>query len=211
MDALETYLRELAAIQPVAVKETSYYPPLSTLFNEIGHGLKPRVRCVIHPSSSGAGLPDGGFFTPDQLRGASDADLISKVPLSRGVIEAKGTGENADAIAKSPQVAKYRGRYEQVLITTLRDFVLLGKNTARKRSRYRPLRATRIRMSCSDSAPVQLISPRVSSDLPLLTEFDSCILLRQSEQCPCAILRTSGIETSWQHVRLGDIPGDEER
>ncbi len=128
MSALETYLRELAAVRPVAVKETSYYPALSNLFNEIGRGLKPRVRCVIHPSSSGAGLPDGGFFTPDQLRGASDADLIVKVPPSRGVIEAKGTGDNADTIARSPQVAKYLERYGQVLVTTLRDFVLVGKD-----------------------------------------------------------------------------------
>ena len=128
MDALETYLRELAAIRPVAVKETSYYPALSNLFNEIGRGLKPHVRCVIHPSSSGAGLPDGGFFTPDQLRGASDADLIVKVPPSRGVIEAKGTGDSADIIAHSPQVARYLERYGQVLVTTLRDFVLVGKD-----------------------------------------------------------------------------------
>ena len=132
MSALETYLRELAAIRPVAVKETSYYPALSNLFNEIGRGLKPRVRCVIHPSSSGAGLPDGGFFTPDQLRGASDADLIVKVPPSRGVIEAKGTGDNADIIAASPQVAKYLERYGQVLVTTLRDFVLVGKDAGGK-------------------------------------------------------------------------------
>ena len=122
------YLREVAAIRPVAVKETSYYPALSNLFNEIGHGLKPRVRCIIHPSSNGAGLPDGGFFTPDQLRGTSDADLITKVPPSRGVIEAKGTGENADTIARTPQVAKYLERYGQVLVTTLRDFVLVGRD-----------------------------------------------------------------------------------
>ncbi len=132
MDALETYLRELAAIRPVAVKETSYYPALSNLFNEIGRGLKPRVRCVIHPSSSGAGLPDGGFFTPDQLRGASDADLITKVPPSRGVIEAKGTGDNADTIVRSLQVTTYLERYGQVLVTTLRDFVLVGKDAAGK-------------------------------------------------------------------------------
>jgi len=132
MSALETYLWEVAAIRPVAVKETSYYPALSNLFNDIGRGLKPRVRCVIHPSSSGAGLPDGGFFTPDQLRGASDADLITKVPPSRGVIEAKGTGDNADTIAHSPQVARYLERYGQVLVTTLRDFVLVGKDAGGK-------------------------------------------------------------------------------
>src|SRR6266700_2413320 len=132
MNSLERYLRDLADSHAVGLKETSAYPALSNLFNEIGRGLKPRVRCVIHPSSTGAGLPDGGFFTPDQLRGASDADLISKVPPSRGVIEAKGTGENAGTIAASPQVAKYLERYGQVLVTTLRDFVLVGKDTTGK-------------------------------------------------------------------------------
>lgn len=47
----------------VGVKETSYYPYLSSLLNVIGKQLKPRVPCIIHPRSIGAGLPDGALIT----------------------------------------------------------------------------------------------------------------------------------------------------
>lgn len=49
MHALETYLRELRDIRSTGagVKETSYYPALSNLFNELGKTLSPRVRCII--------------------------------------------------------------------------------------------------------------------------------------------------------------------
>lgn len=64
MNPLETYLKELSQIRSsgAAVKETSYYGPLASLFNEIDKTLKPKVRCIINPQSQGAGMPDGGFF-----------------------------------------------------------------------------------------------------------------------------------------------------
>jgi hypothetical protein len=70
MNPVETYIRELLEIRGSgeAVKETSYYPPLSQLFNEIGKTLKPRVRCIINPKNRGAGIPDGGLYTADQIR-----------------------------------------------------------------------------------------------------------------------------------------------
>jgi hypothetical protein len=49
------------------VAETSYDPALSALLNEAGAALKPAVRCIINLANRGAGIPDGGFFTPDQL------------------------------------------------------------------------------------------------------------------------------------------------
>jgi hypothetical protein len=53
--------------------ETSLYPPLETLLNAVGHKLKPRVRCFMSLRNQGAGMPDGGLFTPDQIvRGASE-------------------------------------------------------------------------------------------------------------------------------------------
>jgi hypothetical protein len=68
MNPLETYLKDFGEIRSTGagVAETSYYPALSNLLNEIGKTLKPKVHCTIHPSSRGAGLPDGGLFTPDQ-------------------------------------------------------------------------------------------------------------------------------------------------
>ena len=127
MRTLETYLRELSVNHHLGVKETSHYPAVANLLNEVGRALKPRVHCVIHPSSAGAGLPDGGFFTHDQLHGGATPDLAKGALPARGVIEVKGTGDAAEAIAASPQVAKYLERYGQVLVTNLRDFVLVGR------------------------------------------------------------------------------------
>ena len=70
MNPLETYLQDLSDIHSSGsgVKETSYYGTLANLFNEVGKTLKPRVRCIINIANRGAGLPDGGFFTPDQFQ-----------------------------------------------------------------------------------------------------------------------------------------------
>jgi hypothetical protein len=48
-DAVETYLRDLRMIRSsgAATKETSYYEPLATLINTVGHELRPRVRAVL--------------------------------------------------------------------------------------------------------------------------------------------------------------------
>lgn len=58
MSPLETYLEELYAIRSSggAVEETSYYPALSNLLNEVGKTLKLRVRCIINIQNAGAGL-----------------------------------------------------------------------------------------------------------------------------------------------------------
>lgn len=131
MDALERYMGEVAATRHAGVKETSFYPALAALFDTVGAALKPRVRCIIHPSGKGAGLPDGGFFTPDQLRGDPDTLAAMKNNLlpARGVLEAKGAADDAPAVARSPQVAKYLERYGLVLVTNLRDFLLVGRGT----------------------------------------------------------------------------------
>ena len=135
-------LRELAAIRPVAVKETSYYPALSNLFNEIR--TWPETARAVRDSSEQHRRGIAGrrlVHARSVAQRIGYADLISKVPPSRGVIEAKGTGDSADTIAKSPQVAKYLERYGQVLVTTLRDFVLVGKTAGGKATileRYAP-------------------------------------------------------------------------
>lgn len=96
MHPLETYPRELHAIRSTgaAVKETSYYPPLADLLNAVGQTLKPRVRCVINIKNQGAGLPDGGLFTPDQLQKGAD-DPLEGQPPARGVIECKSNKDDA--------------------------------------------------------------------------------------------------------------------
>jgi hypothetical protein len=50
-------------VSGVGVRETSYYPDIANLFNTLGKTLKARVRCIVHPHSIGAGLPDGALIT----------------------------------------------------------------------------------------------------------------------------------------------------
>ncbi len=108
----------------VGVKETSYYPALANLFNALGKTLKPRVRCIVHPHSIGAGLPDGALITADQKSTAADPLADGLIP-SRGVIEVKPPSDDAHVIAKSAQVQKYIDKYGLVLVTTLRQFVIV--------------------------------------------------------------------------------------
>lgn len=132
MHPVENYLRELREIRSTGsgVRETSYYPALSTLLNAVGGDLKPKVRCILTLRDTGAGLPDGGLFTPDQFQRQARHDLIEDQLPSRGAIEAKGTCDDALAVARSPQVLGYIGRYNQVLVTTYRDFVLVRRSAA---------------------------------------------------------------------------------
>jgi hypothetical protein len=84
MHPLHDYLRDLHEIRATGagVKETSYYPPLANLLNAVGQQLKPRVRCVINLNNQGAGLPDGGLFTPDQIQKGADDPLDGQPPAA---------------------------------------------------------------------------------------------------------------------------------
>ncbi len=126
MHPLETYLTEIATLRG-ATKETSGYPVLANLLNAVGHTLKPKVRCIIHPKNSGAGIPDGGLFTPDQLKHRDEAESFTGQNPARGVIEVKSTQDEIAAIAETEQVKEYLAHYGQVLLTNYRDFLLLKR------------------------------------------------------------------------------------
>ncbi|MFN3324563.1 MAG: type ISP restriction/modification enzyme [Bryobacteraceae bacterium] len=123
---LEDFLADVRVIRfsGAAVPETSYYPALHRLFEAIGKTLKPRVRCIMNPGNQGAGLPDGGFYTADQI--SRSADGPPAAPPARGVIEVKPPSQDAWLTADGEQVTRYWGRYRQVLVTNLRDWVLVG-------------------------------------------------------------------------------------
>ncbi|MEI8374125.1 MAG: type ISP restriction/modification enzyme [Planctomycetota bacterium] len=126
---LEDYLAELKAIHGMGggVAETSYYPALSTLFNAAGKALKPKVRCVMNLRNLGAGMPDGGLFTPDQFqRQADGAPKAGQLP-ARGAIEAKGTKPEVKTIAESQQVKEYLKTYGIVIVTNLREFLIVER------------------------------------------------------------------------------------
>jgi len=127
VNPLETYLRELREVRASGggVEETSYYPALSNLLNDIGKALKPKVRCIINLQNRGAGIPDGGFFTADQIQRGEP--VVGQVPR-RGALEVKGVGESPWEAASGKQVARYAGRYRQVLVTNLREFLLVASD-----------------------------------------------------------------------------------
>ncbi len=130
MDPLETYLKEIREVHAIGagVEEISYYPALSGLLNEIGRSLKPKVRCVMNLANRGAGMPDGGFFTPDQFQKAADMEPRKGQPPSRGALEAKPPSEDVQKVARTKQVERYCAEYGLVLVTNLRAFLLLGRD-----------------------------------------------------------------------------------
>ncbi len=132
MHPLESYLKSLHDIHlsGQAVPETSYYGPLAELLNELGKSLNPKVSCVINLKNQGAGIPDGGLFTADQLKAQKQKKTAKGEdgpPPARGVIEIKGTDADVMKTASGEQVAKYLKRYGQVLVTNYRDFVLVTR------------------------------------------------------------------------------------
>ncbi len=142
MGILENFLSDVRDIRLAGegVSELSYYPALRQLLEEVGGGLKPKVRCLMNLKNHGAGLPDGGLFTADQLRGSRGAkgaggavagvppglDALGGQKPARGAIEVKPPSHDAATVAASPQVLGYLDAYRQVLVTTLREFLLLG-------------------------------------------------------------------------------------
>ena len=122
VEAYFTHLRDIRG-SGAGVAETSYYGPLAELLNAEGSRLKPKVSAIINLRNTGGGIPDGGLFTANQLKGwdiATDP-LQGQLP-ARGAIEVKGTADDAFAVAASEQVARYVERYGLVLVTNLRDF-----------------------------------------------------------------------------------------
>ncbi|PDV96769.1 type ISP restriction/modification enzyme [Candidatus Chloroploca asiatica] len=148
MDIVATYLRDLRDIRSSgsAVKETSFYPALSTLLNAVGAELRPRVRCVLTLKNRGAGIPDGGLFTADQIGRHAPSDAFPAPLPARGVLEVKGAGDDVTTIARSPQVQKYLDGYGQVLVTNYRDFVLVGRD-----AHGRPLPQERYRLAANEA------------------------------------------------------------
>jgi putative ABC transport system substrate-binding protein len=86
---LETFLADCHAVRTTGANapETSFYPALSTLFNEVGRHLKPKVRCVMGLKDQGAGMPDGGLFTESQFGTRRDQMPLPGQMPERGVIE----------------------------------------------------------------------------------------------------------------------------
>ncbi len=177
MNPVETYLTELRDIRAynAHVEETTFYGTLETLLNEIGKSLKPKVRCIINPRNEGAGIPDGGLFTPDQ----KNTDMIGGQVPSRGVVEVKGIRDEVPAVIATEQVLKYLRRYAQVLVTNYRDFALVGRDDAGN-----PVTLESFRLAESaDDFKAKLAHPRkLSQEIEAeFTEFLMRSLLRAAD------------------------------
>lgn len=142
MHPLETYLGELSQIHNsgAGVRETSYYRPLAALLDEVGKTLKPKVKCILTLRNVGAGIPDVGLFSADQLRGLPEsADPLTGGLPARAVLEVKGLAANLDVTLASEQVARYLAQYGLVMVTNYRAFRLIGRGRdgqAREWERY---------------------------------------------------------------------------
>ena len=129
MELLEAYIGELRLIRAsgAGVPETSYYVPLAELVNAVGQTLRPKVHCIMTLKNQGAGLPDGGLFTPDQFRKGEGEPFPGQIP-ARGAIEVKSVGEDVWLTADGSQVSRYLEKYRQLLVTNYRDFVFVGQD-----------------------------------------------------------------------------------
>ena len=127
--AVEAYFADLRRVRASggATGERSYYPALEGLLRAVGATLKPKVFCVQELADQGAGHPDLALYTARQVQRGRPRP--GQVP-ARGVVEVKGVGDDAWLTAESDQVSRYWDRYRLVLVTNLRDFVLVGVNGA---------------------------------------------------------------------------------
>ncbi|MXX71246.1 MAG: N-6 DNA methylase [Gemmatimonadetes bacterium] len=137
--AVEAYFADLRRVRASggATGERSYYPALEGLFRAVGATLKPKVFCVHELADQGAGHPDFALYTARQVQ--KGRPRPGQVP-ERGVVEVKGVGDDAWVTAESDQVSRYWDRYRLVLVTNLRDFVLVGTDGTGSAAKLETLR-----------------------------------------------------------------------
>ena len=123
----EAYFEDLRRIRASggATGERSTYPPLANLLTAVGATLRPKVFGVVELAQQGAGHPDIGLYAARQVQRGQLRE--GQLP-ERGVVEVKPPADDAWLTAASDQVSRYWGRYRLVLVTNLRDFVLLGED-----------------------------------------------------------------------------------
>ena len=127
--AVEKYFTDLRQIRATGggTGERSSYGPLANLLNAVGKTLKPTVFCVSELADQGAGHPDFGLYTAKQVQKGRPRQ--GQTP-ERGVVEVKPPAEELGADGVRDQVGRYLKRYHLVLATNLREFTLVGLDTA---------------------------------------------------------------------------------
>ena len=127
--AVEAYFADLGRIRGTggATGELSYHPALRNLLNAVGAALTPKVFCVGEFADQGAGRPDFGLYGARQVQKGRPRE--GQMP-ERGAVEVKSADDDALLTAAGDQASRYRDRYRLVLVTNLRDFVLVGEDAA---------------------------------------------------------------------------------
>ena len=127
--AVEAYFSDLARVRASGggTAERSSYGPLANLLNAVGATLRPKVFCVGEPADQGAGHPDFSLYAAKQVQRGRPRE--GQIP-EQGVVEVKAPDEDTKAPAVREQVTRYWGRYRLVLVTNLREFVLIGPDAA---------------------------------------------------------------------------------
>ena len=129
MVAAEAYFADLGQVRASggATAERSSYGPLTGLLSAVGAALKPKVFCVGELADQGAGHPDFGLYAAKQVQKGRPREGQSP---ERGIVEVKAVDDDAWLTAAGDQVSRYWTRYRLVLVTNLRDFVLVGEDAA---------------------------------------------------------------------------------
>ncbi len=126
--AAELYFTNLRNIHdsPGATKERSYYTALNNLLNAVGKTLRPKVFAVQDiRDMDGSGHPDFGLYSANQIQRSKPRG--GQIP-EHGVVEVKPWTDDAWLTADSAQVSKYWNRFRLVLVTNMREFVLLDED-----------------------------------------------------------------------------------
>jgi hypothetical protein len=128
MKPVETYFRSLhySYAAGAGTARTAYNSSLANLLNDLGRGLKPKVRCLLDLKEISPGLPDGGFFTVNQFPRAARATGLPGGPPNRGAIEVIEAGHDLYTMAYSQPVEKYLKKYRYLLVTNYWGFILMG-------------------------------------------------------------------------------------
>ena len=143
--AVEAYFKTMHDIRATggATDERSYYPALTNLLNAIGGTLKPKVLCVSEMANQGAGHPDYGLYSTEQLQKKKPQQ--GQLP-ERGVIEVKPVEDDAWDTAAGTQVSKYWNKYRLVLVTNYRDLCCRVRTRRARRARRSIWRLSSLRI-----------------------------------------------------------------
>ena len=144
IQAVEAYFTDLRLVRGSggATGERSLYVPLANLLNAVGSSLRPKVFCVQELADQGAGHPDFGLYTTQQVQKGKPK---SGQKPERGVVEVKPVADDAWLTASGGQVSRYWDGYRRVLVTNARDFVLMGEDASGQ-----PARLEAFRIAASD-------------------------------------------------------------